>query len=298
MRFLCIGDIMMDVSAVIDSEIAFGGDTSASISSQGGGAAANVATWLAFNKQSVYFVARVGDDQPGEFLLAELDKYGVAHPNKKYPDQKTGTVVVIIHDSGERTMFPDSGANSGLSKSDLPPLVGIDAVFISGYALINPKSRNSAFEIMQSIHSAGIPIVLDPGTVGALRSVPSSQINEWLALSDILILNQEEAHFIANDDELEGALIKLAKLTPLVVVKQGSKGSTAIYDRVMISEVPALTIDAIDTTGAGDAFAAGFMAKWFENEDLDEAIQYGGESARICIQKVGARPPLVAIPNE
>lgn len=289
---------MMDVSAVIDSEIAFGGDTSASISSQGGGAAANVATWLAFNKQSVYFVARVGDDQPGEFLLAELDKYGVAHPNKKYPDQKTGTVVVIIHDSGERTMFPDSGANSGLSKSDLPPLVGIDAVFISGYALINPKSRNSAFEIMQSIHSAGIPIVLDPGTVGALRSVPSSQINEWLALSDILILNQEEAHFIANDDELEGALIKLAKLTPLVVVKQGSKGSTAIYDRVMISEVPALPIDAIDTTGAGDAFAAGFMAKWFENEDLDEAIQYGGESARICIQKVGARPPLVAIPNE
>ena len=289
---------MMDVSAVIDSEIAFGGDTSASISSQGGGAAANVATWLSFNKQSVYFVARVGDDQPGEFLLAELDKYGVAHPNKKYPDQKTGTVVVIIHDSGERTMFPDSGANSGLSKSDLPPLVGIDAVFISGYALINPKSRNSAFEIMQSIHSAGIPIVLDPGTVGALRSVPSSQINEWLALSDILILNQEEAHFIANDDELEGALIKLAKLTPLVVVKQGSKGSTAIYDRVMISEVPALPIDAIDTTGAGDAFAAGFMAKWFENEDLDEAIQYGGESARICIQKVGARPPLVAIPNE
>ncbi len=289
---------MMDVSAVIDSEIAFGGDTSASISSQGGGAAANVATWLAFNKQSVYFVARVGDDQPGEFLLAELDKYGVAHPNKKYPDQKTGTVVVIIHDSGERTMFPDSGAISGLSKSDLPPLVGIDAVFISGYALINPKSRNSAFEIMQSIHSAGIPIVLDPGTVGALRSVPSSQINEWLALSDILILNQEEAHFIANDDELEGALIKLAKLTPLVVVKQGSKGSTAIYDRVMISEVPALPIDAIDTTGAGDAFAAGFMAKWFENEDLDEAIQYGGESARICIQKVGARPPLVAIPNE
>ena len=102
----------------------------------------------------------------------------------------------------------------------------------------------------------------------------------------------------ANDDELEGALIKLAKLTPLVVVKQGSKGSTAIYDRVMISEVPALPIDAIDTTGAGDAFAAGFMAKWFENEDLDEAIQYGGESARICIQKVGARPPLVAIPNE
>lgn len=289
---------MMDVSAVIDSEIAFGGDTSASISSQGGGAAANVATWLAFNKQSVYFVARVGDDQPGEFLLAELDKYGVAHPNKKYPDQKTGTVVVIIHDSGERTMFPDSGANSGLSKSDLPPLVGIDAVFISGYALINPKSRNSAFEIMQSIHSAGIPIVLDPGTVGALRSVPSSQINEWLALSDILILNQEEAHFIANDDELEGALIKLAKLTPLVIVKQGSKGSTAIYDRVMISEVPALPIDAIDTTGAGDAFAAGFMAKWFENEDLDEAIQYGGESARICIQKVGARPPLLAIPKE
>jgi sugar/nucleoside kinase (ribokinase family) len=289
---------MMDVSAVIDSEIAFGGDTSASISSQGGGAAANVATWLAFNKQSVYFVARVGDDQPGEFLLAELDKYGVAHPNKKYPDQKTGTVVVIIHDSGERTMFPDSGANSGLSKSDLPPLVGIDAVFISGYALINPKSRNNAFEIMQSIHSAGIPIVLDPGTVGALRSVPSSQINEWLALSDILILNQEEAHFIANDDELEGALIKLAKLTPLVVVKQGSKGSTAIYDRVMISEVPALPIDAVDTTGAGDAFAAGFMAKWFENEDLDEAIKYGAESARICIQKVGARPPLVAIPKE
>ena len=284
----------MDVSAVIDSEIAYGGDTSASITTQGGGAAANVATWLAFNKQSVFLVARVGDDQPGEYLLRELDNYGVAHPNKKYPGEKTGTVIILIHENGERTMFPDSGANSGLTTNDLPPLAGIDAAFISGYALINPKSRAQAFEIMKRIHEAGIPIVLDPGTVGALRSVPSTHLEQWQRLSDVLILNEEEAHFIADDDELEGALIKLAKLTPLVVVKQGPKGATAIYDKVMISEVPSIPVDALDTTGAGDAFAAGFMSRWFQNSDLEEAIDNGATLARICIQNVGARPP---IPN-
>ncbi len=292
MHFLCIGDTMMDVSAAIDSEIAFGGDTRAAISTQGGGAAANVATWLAFNKESVYLVSRVGDDQPGEYIHKELDMYGVAHSPHRIHGEKTGTVIILIHENGERTMFPDSGANSGLSLSDLPPLAGIDAVYISGYCLINPKSRNSALAMMKKINEADIPIVLDPGTVGALRSVPFVQIEEWIKLCDVLILNQEEANYIAQDNEIEGTLVSLAKLTPLVVIKQGSKGATAIYDQLMISEVPTMEIDAVDTTGAGDAFAAGFMASWFEDSDLEEAIENGAESARICIKNVGARPPI------
>ena len=78
-NFLCIGDIMLDVSVVIDSEIHVGGDTRASISTHGGGAAANVATWLASLGDDVFLCSRAGDDLNGEFLHEELDRYCVRH---------------------------------------------------------------------------------------------------------------------------------------------------------------------------------------------------------------------------
>ena len=123
------------------------------------------------------------------------------------------------------------------------------------------------------------------------KSIRATTVVGLEALQDS---NIEADLFIGGEVELPKVEIPKDKK---VIVTVGAKGAK-FFDSGEISEIPARAADVVDTTGAGDAFAAGFMAKWFENEDLDEAIKYGAESARICIQKVGARPPLVAIPKE
>jgi len=291
-HFLCIGDTMLDVSVVIDSEIHEGGDTRASISSHGGGAAANVATWLAFNGNDVYLCSRAGDDLNGKFLHDDLDHYRVRHSDWRAPGEKTGVVVVLVGENGERTMFPDSGANSGLSIADLPPLDDFVAAYLSGYALINPKSRENVTHMLHFIKEQDMPIVLDPGTVGALRYVPQQLLHEWISLSDILILNEEEALYASGESDIESTLVTLAKLTPLVVVKRGKKGAIAIFEKVKIVEVPAEVVEVLDTTGAGDSFVAAFMSSWFEDKDLESSMKAGIAQASSCISTVGARPPV------
>ena len=141
---------------------------------------------------------------------------------------------------------------------------------------------------MKELKSANIPMVIDPGTVGALRNIPMTEIKNWLTFADVLILNDEEARFLAGKDDLKDCLYELAKIVEVVVIKEGKKGSIAINKEVV--ESPAETIDAVDTTGAGDSFAAGFMSTWFANHDLKDALNHGAKLARRCIQDVGAWP--------
>src|ERR1019366_1075496 len=179
-RILCLGDIMLDVTAVVGAPITQGVETRARISTQGGGAAANVASWLAVNGTPAFLIARVGDDAAGKTVLSELDQYGVEHSNTVVPDAKTGVVIVLVDALGERTMFPDSGANSGLSVDDLPPLDDFTAVYVSGYSLVNPKSREGTLAILKIVRDRGLPIVFDPSTVGVLLEVGLHQVREWL----------------------------------------------------------------------------------------------------------------------
>ncbi len=290
--FLCIGDTMMDISVVIDSKIHTSGDTPAVISTHGGGAAANVATWLAYLGNDAFLASRIGDDSYGQTLHAELDTYRVRHSEQRVPNEKSGVVVVLVNESGERTMFPDSGANSGLSSANLPPLPPFTAIYLSGYALINPLSRAGVTEMISEIKTFSLPIALDPGTVGALRSIPLSLIKEWVSSADLLFLNEEEALFIADESELDRALALLCDLTPLVIVKRGEKGAIAQARGSGAVEISARPSEVIDTTGAGDAFAAGFISAWFHEKSLESSLIAGAESASISITRVGARPPL------
>ncbi len=282
----------MDVSVFIDSEIHKGGDTQAFITTQGGGAAANVARWLAHMGCDTFLCSRVADDTNGLILQKELDAFNVRHSDYRVPHEKTGTVVVLVSEDGERTMFPDSGSNSGLSSADLPPLDGFTAAYLSGYALINSQSRTNVLEMIQILKAKGIPLVFDPGTVGALRRIPNSMLQEWIRMMDILLLNEEEALYISQISDLHGALIALATKAPVVVIKRGAAGVTAISEQVRTVELPALDVEVIDTTGAGDSFAAGFIASWFDEGIVEKAVENGIAQASRCCAMVGARPPL------
>ena len=281
---------MLDVTAVVGAPIKQGVETRASISTQGGGAAANVASWLAVSGTPAHLIARVGDDPAGRTVLAELDRFRVEHSHKIIPDAHTGVVVVLVDALGERTMFPDSGANSGLSPDDLPPLDDVTAVYLSGYPLVNPMSRQGALEILGIVNEMGLPVIFDPSTVGVLLEVGIKQVREWLTMVDVVVLNEEEAHFLSGKNNPVDAASELLQLTPLVVIKRGGNGALAQARGSALVQIPAVDVEVVDTTGAGDAFAAGFIKGWIAKNELVDSLHSGAELAAKCVAIVGSRP--------
>ncbi len=290
-KILCIGDLALDVISQLKEPINYGNDTASRISSHPGGQAANVATWITRTHSKAQLVARVGNDPVGFALISDLDKYGVEHMNLMHSGRPTGVVVILVDSNGERTMFPDNGANADLEVSDLPPLDDVDGVYLSGYALLDFRSRDSVLAMIKKIKAAGKPIYFDPTTTGAMKIVSREEVLSWVSLMDGILLNSEEALYLGDAKDVEGAEKNLTAFTPLVVIKLGSRGAMAVHNGT-IARVSAVTTSVVDTTGAGDSFAAGFIPMWLETNDLEAALSAGTALAAKCVATVGARPPL------
>jgi sugar/nucleoside kinase (ribokinase family) len=290
-KILCIGDLALDVISQLKEPINYGNDTASRISSHPGGQAANVATWITRTHSKSQLVARVGNDPVGFALISDLDKYGVEHMNLMHSGRPTGVVVILVDSNGERTMFPDNGANADLEVSDLPPLDDVDGVYVSGYALLDFRSREAVLSMITKIKAAGKPIYFDPTTTGAMKIVSRDEVLSWVKLMDGILLNSEEALYLGDAKDVETAEKNLTAYTPLVVIKLGSRGAMAVHKEI-IAKVSAVTTNVVDTTGAGDSFAAGFIPKWLETNDLEAALSAGTALAAKCVATVGARPPL------
>ena len=290
---LCIGDVMLDVIARINvspQKINFGSDTASRISTSSGGAAGNVAAWLTRTDARSTIVSHVGDDPAGAAIVAEFDALGVNHGDLVIPGETSGVVVVLVDSSGERTMFPDKGANSRLTVTDLPDLGSFQAVYISGYALLNPLARDGVLAMIEKIKADGLPIYFDPASVGAMKDVADKELHNWFSMMDVLFLNEEESIYLTGSVDIERALNYLLDFSQVVVIKRGSAGAIAKARGFDSISLPAVAATVVDTTGAGDSFAAGFIASYSKNHDLTAALQAGGELAAGCVAIVGGRP--------
>lgn len=281
---------MLDVIAVIKTKINYGSDTPSKISTHGGGAAGNVGSWSQVSGAPTKIVARVGSDSAGTAVISEFEALGVEHIDRVRAGSQTGVVVVLVDLSGERTMFPETGANSGLCLDDLPELDGIEVIYLSGYALLDEVSRPGVLEIIVKIQEANIPIFFDPATVGGMSQVDIKEIRSWLPLMSALFMNEEEATFLTGFTQLESALDALLQASPTVVIKCGSEGAigkTRGGESIRVSAIPTRVVD---TTGAGDSFAGGFIARWLDDHDLKICMEAGATAAAQCVSIVGARP--------
>ena len=290
MKALCIGDLALDVVALLRTEITYGSDTQAHISTHGGGTGGNVATWLGSKKVPVFLVTRVGKDTAGDALIRELDSFGVEHNAEAIEGIHTGVVISLVDGNGERTMFPDSGANAGLSLKDLPSLAEISVAYISGYSFLNPTSRPGVIEMAKVINKHAIPIIFDPASIGSMNFRGKEGLDEMLQLTDVMILNRSEAEFLSGVTGVDRALTELLKKVPCVVIKTGADGAIAQSRDGNVLSMPAHPVDVKDTTGAGDAFAAGFIASWMKSHDLSTALTNATQYAAECVAIIGARP--------
>ena len=283
---------MLDVVAQIPTsphELHLGNDTRTIISTHGGGAAGNVASWLAVLGNDVTMVGRIGNDAAGSAITAEFDALGISYGQIVKEGLHTGVVVCLVDPSGERTMLADNGANAGLAISDLPALDGVDAIYLTGYAPLAPLSREGVLEMVRTINSREIPIIFDPATVGGMQGVPVEEILSWCALMDAVIMNEEEAIYLSGLSDLESALNFFVELTPRAIIKRGSAGAIGLERGGQIISVAATTSTVVDTTGAGDAFAAGFIDAFTGRRDFSYAMERASAVAGHCVAIVGAR---------
>jgi sugar/nucleoside kinase (ribokinase family) len=293
LNVLCIGDVMLDVItkiAVMPEKINYGSDTPSKISTHGGGAAGNVASWLTRTDASATIVGHVGDDAAGAALMSEFDTLGVLHNNLMVDKGPSGVVVVLVDPTGERTMFPDNGANSGLHIGDLPDLNPFDAIYLSGYSPLDPLSRPGVIEMIAAIKAARVPLYFDPASVGAMMEVPLEEVKSWIREMDVLLLNEEEAIYLTGETNTERALELLLEECETVVIKRGSQGAIGKTRGSIVVSVPAIATDVVDTTGAGDSFAAGFIASFASSKNMQHSLEAGAKVAARCVAIVGARP--------
>jgi sugar/nucleoside kinase (ribokinase family) len=292
-RVLCIGDVMLDVItkiAVMPDKINYGSDTPSKISTHGGGAAGNVASWLTRTDARATIVGHVGDDAAGSALMSEFDALGVHHENLMVDKGSSGVVVVLVDPTGERTMFPDNGANSGLHIGDLPELDGYNAVYLSGYSPLDPLSRPGVLAMITKIKEVGLPIYFDPASVGGMMEVSLDEVKSWIRLMDVILLNEEEAIYLTGETDPEKALESLLHDCETVVIKRGSQGAIGKTRGSILVSVPATSTEVVDTTGAGDSFAAGFIAHYTTTKNMQHGLEAGAAVAARCVALVGARP--------
>ncbi len=289
-RVLCIGDVMLDVIALVPTSINYGSDTPSQVSTHSGGAGGNVASWIAACGVASYVLARVGDDPAGVAVLSDLDRLGVEYGHAVIKGVRTGVVVILVDPTGERTMFPETAANAGLSLEDLPGLNTFDAVYISGYALLNHQSRPGVLQMIEEINKKKLPIFFDPTTIGGMNQAPLEEIHRWLPLMSTLIMNEEEAKFLSGSDDIDGALDLLLTFTQTVIIKRGAMGAIGKTRGGQKCSLPASPAILVDSTGAGDSFAGGYIAAWLGNHDLESAMRSAIDVAAQCVAIVGARP--------
>jgi sugar/nucleoside kinase (ribokinase family) len=283
---------MLDIVAQIPTSphgLHLGNDTRTVISTHGGGAGGNVASWLAVLGNDVTMVGRIGDDAAGAAITAEFDALGISYGDIVKDGLHTGVVICLVDPSGERTMLADNGANAGLSIDDLPALDNVDAIYITGYAPLAPLSRIGVLEMVRAISARDIPIFFDPATVGGMKDVPIDEILSWCGLMNTLIMNEEEAIYLSGSSDLEAALRFFLDYAQRAIIKRGSQGAIGLERSGEIISIGTHATQVIDTTGAGDSFAAGFIDAITSGSNFAQAIERASAVAAHCVAIVGAR---------
>lgn len=284
-----VGDLLYDLLAKVDGDVTLGTDTFTRIRAVAGGSGANAAAWLASSGIETHFVGRVGDDVFGGFLREEMERAGARAHLANDPSLATGMVFVLVDGAGGRTMITDRGASEALSPEDLPgSLFWGGHLHLSGYTFSGGSRRETAREALSLARESGMTFSVDPSSVPLLRDIGPERFLAWTRGADLCFPNLEEGALLAGTEDPQRITETLLGYYSAVVLKLGAEG--ALYAKVKRTHVPAAPARATDTTGAGDALCAGFLAAWLTGVPAGEALRRGVGLASRAIERVGGRP--------
>jgi len=256
-----------------------------------GGCASNAAVDLEKIGIKTAVIGRVGDDGFGSFVVNEMEKNGVDVKGViKSKNSRTSASVVSVHSSGERSFLHQIGANADFSVNDVNFSIIQDSkiLFIAGTLLMPSFDGEPSAELLKRAQDAGITTVMD--TAWDSTGKWMKLIAPCLPYLDYFIPSYEEAEMIAGKNDPEDiADVFLKAGVKNVVIKLGSKGclfKTADGIKEFIDAFKGIT--AVDTTGAGDSFAAGFIAGLTKGWSITECCKFANAVGAHCVMRVGA----------
>lgn len=292
---LVVGDVATDVVAVHPEPLTPGTDTAARIRTLPGGAGANAACWAAHaGAAEVRLLARVGAEAVRWHERALVDA-GVRPRLVVDPAEPTATVVALVGKDAERTFLTDSAAALRIAPADWAPslLDGAAHLHLSGYLFFADCSRELALVALRAARERGVPVSVDPASAGFLAKLGPRRFLDAVAGVGVLLPNEDEARLLAGLPEPAGAARAAAELSrrvPLVVVTRGAAGALVAEAGRTTAEVAAEPAEAVDSTGAGDAFTGGFLAARLAGADPAEAARAGCRTAAAAVTRLGGRP--------
>ncbi|XXX78633.1 carbohydrate kinase family protein [Sorangium sp. So ce134] len=290
-RVLVVGDVMTDVIVRPEGPLVRGSDRRARIQSRPGGSGANQAVWLGSMGTKVSFVARVGArDKP--YLEAYFKGFHVDPILAADPREPSGVLVIIVDADGERSFLTDRGANLALEPADMPVwlLDETRLVLVSGYSLFADGPRRAVMWLADEARRRGVPIAVDAASVGFLREIGVGSFLEWTRGMSTLLANADEAEALSGTGDLAEQMIALGACFERVIIKRGARGAAVGGRQGMRLDAPAPQVDVVDTTGAGDAFAAGFIAAELEGAGEAECLRRGIEAGSKAVKQLGGQP--------
>ncbi len=290
-RVVVVGDVVNDVLVRPLGPVTPDSDTRATIVRRPGGSAANLAAWLGSLGAPVSFVGRVGAGDR-DFHAGCFAALGVEPHLAVDPERETGTIVVVLDDAGRRTMLVDRAANSALTAADVPPglLERAALLHLTGYSFFEPGVRTAALELMARARALGVPVSVDPSSVAFLRDVGAEQFLAWTAGARFCFPNRDEAAELAGTGDPRRAAEALTAHYRTVVVTLDGDGCVVADRGTDPVAVPVHRLVAVDPTGAGDAFCAGFLDAWCRGSDPIAAAAAGARVARRAVSRLGGRP--------
>lgn len=250
-----------------------------------GASSAIVAHNLAALGNRVGFISRIGTDSMGQNALDRLASAGVDVSRVRRSEDGAGTgVTVILHHGTWRNILTFLGTISELSFEDLDLeyLCSARHFHFSSFFL-HTSLRQRTAELFKKLKSAGLTISMDT------NDDPDDRwqgVQELLPYVDVLLPNEREALKISGEQELEGAIARLAETVPLVVVKMGPEGAIAQRGKERFQSAP-VKVRAIDTVGAGDSFDAGFLTHYIRGADVETCLAHGNLAGALSTTRPG-----------
>jgi sugar/nucleoside kinase (ribokinase family) len=268
LALVCLGDLLLDVVARTERAVEADSEASAETHLGAGGQAANVSAWAAELGASARFVGKRATDPAGELAAGELERHGVEVVGPRVQG-RNGVVVSLVGEGGKRTMLSDRGVAPELRAEELEMawFRGTERLHLSGYALFRNPIAEAAAKAAGAVSAQGGRVSVDLSSASGIHA-----FGPELFLRRLELL--EPGLVFANEAELEA--LGTEPPAASVVIKRGADGFS-----VDGRDVPAAEARVVDTTGAGDALAAGFLVG---------GPELAREAASRCVAKLGAMP--------
>jgi len=291
MTVLVVGDVFTDIIVIPEGPMVRGSDRRATIRSRPGGSAANLAVWLATLGVPVRFAGRVAAADV-DAQSARLMSRNVVPLLAADPDLPSGVLISIVDADGERSFLTDRGANLNLGMADLPAslLDGVDVLAVSGYCFFDEGPRAAVTALLKQARERKLHTIVDPASVGFLREVGPQSFLRWTQGTGTIFANLDEALELTGSTDPNLQVQTLGRSFERVVLKRGAAGAVLGGRKGVSLTLPAPARDVVDSTGAGDAFAAAFIATDLAGKSPEACLRAGIEGGSKAVAVIGGQP--------